>query len=358
MDSASNPASAHEAERRALMQPADANAFGQLVEPYRHELQVHCYRLLGSLQDAEDQVQETLLRAWRRRETYAGRASLRAWLYKIATNACLDALDQRQRRERRWLPQARGPAADPSAPPPAPAAEIAWLEPFPDDWLPDEAANPEARYSQHESISLAFLAALQGLPPRQRVVVILSDVLDWPARDVAELLDATPGTVSSLLHRGRVTLARTYHGTEPAAAGLRQADAATRRLLERYVRAWEGADVAGLVALLKEDAVLAMPPVAAWYAGRAALAEAFARTIFADEGLLGGPALGRWRLLPCAASGEAGFGLYQRAASGSYEPFGVCVLSLAGDGPRVGGITVFIDPRLPARFGLPDRLES
>ena len=343
-------ASAEAAARRAVAQAADTAAFGQLIEPYRRELQAHCYRILGSLHEAEDQVQETLLRAWRRRDTYAGRSTLRAWLYKIATNACLDALDRR--RTRRWLPPQRGPAADPLALLPPSPAETPWLEPFPDDWLPDPAASPETRYSQRESVTLAFLAALQGLPPRQRVVVILSDVLEWPTREVADLLEVTPGTVSSALHRARATLAGAYHGRQQAMPAPRQADEATRRLLARYVQVWEAADVAGLVALMKEEAVLAMPPAAAWYAGREAVAAFMQSTVFAEGGLFGGQARGRWRLRPCAANGEAGFGVYHRAPDGAYRPFGLSVVSLEGE--RIAGITIFIDPELPGRFVVGD----
>jgi RNA polymerase sigma-70 factor, ECF subfamily len=345
------PSGPDEAARRAVAAATDSAAFGQLVEPYRRELQAHCYRLLGSLHDAEDQVQETLLRAWRRRDTYAGRASLRAWLYKIATNTCLDALDRR--RVRRWLPPQHGPAADPLAPI-APPAEVPWLEPYPDDLLPDLAPSPEVRYSQRESVTLAFLAALQSLPPRQRVVLLLSDVLDWPTRDIADLLEVTPATVSSALHRARTTLARTYHGREPALPPARLADDATRRLLARYVYVWETADVAGLVALMKEEAVLAMPPVAQWYAGRAAVQAFVAHTLFGQGAPFGDLPAGRWRLLPAAANGEAGFGLYQRQPDGAYQATGLSVVSIV-DGQIVNLIS-FLDPSLPAKFGLPSQL--
>ncbi len=348
------PPGPDDAARRAVAQAADSTAFGVLVEPYRRELQAHCYRMLGSLHDAEDQVQETLLRAWRRRDTYAGRASLRAWLYKIATNTCLDALDKR--RVRRWLPPQHGPAADPLGPFPTPPAEVPWLEPYPDDWLPDLAPSPEARYTQRESVTLAFLAALQSLPPRQRVVLILSDVLDWPTRDVAELLEVTPATVSSALHRARGTLARTYHGREPALPAPRLADDATRRLLARYVQVWESADVAGLVALMKEEVVLAMPPAAEWYAGRAAVAAFVARTVFAEQGVFGDLPPGRWRMLPTTANAEAGFGLYQRQPDGSYQASGLSVVAVADE--QIVGITSFLDPTLPAKFGLPALLPA
>src|SRR5512136_25487 len=218
------------ASRLAAARAGDPNAFGGLTEPYRHELQVHCYRMLGSLQEAEDLVQETFLRAWRRLETFKGRASLRAWLYKIATNACLDALEKRPRRT---LPVRSQPPADPSEPPTPPLTELIWLEPFPDDLLDDVEPTPEARYALHESITLAFLTALQLLPPRQRAVLIMRDVLDWDASEVAELLDMTVSAVNSALHRARAALNKNY-SPEPL-VNLKLVDPATRALLDRYV---------------------------------------------------------------------------------------------------------------------------
>jgi len=211
-------------------------------------------------------VQETFLRAWRRLETCTGRASLRAWLYKIATNACLDALEKRPRRT---LPVRSQPPADPSAPPSPPLTELIWLEPFPDDLLDDVEPTPEARYVLHESITLAFLAALQLLPPRQRAVLLMRDVLDWSASQVAELLDMTIPAVNSALHRARVTLGGNYSAERPAS--LKLTDPATRALLDRYVETWERADVPGLLALLREDVTISMPPSPTWYLGHAAL---------------------------------------------------------------------------------------
>ncbi len=269
-------------QRRAGLDPAvaihlaaaragDQREFSGLTEPYRHELQLHCYRILGSLQDAEDIVQETLLRAWRRLETYEERAPLRAWLYKIATNACFDAL---AKRPRRVLPTAQTAPADPRQPFAPPITEPIWLEPYPDDLIDESAAGPEARYSLRESVSLAFLAALQGLPPRQRAVLILRDVLDWRAREAAQLLDITVSAVNSALHRARVTLQQRYHTRGREAVSGTSIEDGLRPLLERYVQVWEAADIDGLVNLLREDATLSMPPLPTWYAGREAISAA------------------------------------------------------------------------------------
>ncbi len=230
-----------------------------IIEPYRHELSLHCYRLMGSLQDAEDQVQETMLRAWRHFDTFEGSASLRTWLYTIATHVCLDAL---KKRRSRTLPTVAYPAADPLGSIAGATAEILWLEPFPDSWMVEAAENPEARYTRLESVSLAFLAVLQLLPPRQRAIVILIDVLDWRANEVAELLGLSVSAVNSALYRGRVTLARHYRSDERReTVRATQADEVTSELLRRYVHAWETDDVDGIVAMLKEDAVLSMPPI-------------------------------------------------------------------------------------------------
>lgn len=320
----------------------DQREFARLVEPYRRELQVHCYRLLGSLQDAEDMVQETLLRAWRRLPTFEGRAPLRAWLYKIATNACLDALG---RRPRRTLPNTAAAPADPGRPPDPPLTESIWIEPYPDDLLPQSDAGPEGAYVIREGVALAFVTALQTLPPRQRAVLILRDVLEFRAREVATLLDLTVPAVNSALHRARMTLARSRGARRDHAAGGAAMTEAQRRLLNRYVQAWESGDVEGLIALLREDATFAMPPSPSWYVGRPAIRTFVASRVFE------GAEPRRWRLLPTRANGGPAFGLYRLEASGAYEPFGIQALTIEKD--KLADVTTFIVPSLFAHFGLP-----
>lgn len=326
----------------------DSSRFSELTEPYRRELQVHCYRILGSLQDAEDLVQETLLRAWRRFDTYQGRAPLRAWLYKIATNACLDVLD---RRPKRLLPSTAVPVSDPHAPPVSGSTEprytYTWLEPLPDELLAEAGDNPEARFTLRESVTLAFLAALQALPPRQRVVLILCDVLDWHAQEVAELLETSVPSVNSALHRARTTLSKHYHQAD-IRDRLRAtpADHSLRALLDRYVLAWESADIGQLTALLKEDATLSMPPSPSWYRGREAIA-AFVRAYLFDVA-----APDRWRLRPTRANGQPAFVLYQRDESSDvYRAVGVHVITFDGD--RIAEMTSFLDATFVPRFNLP-----
>ena len=333
--------------RIAAARAGDSNEFSDLTEPYRHELEVHCYRMLGSLQEAEDLVQETLLRAWRRLETFEGRASLRAWLYKIATNACLDALEKRPRRT---LPPRSQPPTEPSQPPAPPVTEPIWLEPFPDDLLDDVEPTPEARYATHESITLAFLTALQLLPPRQRAVLLMRDVLDWSASEVAALLDMTVSAVNSALHRARVTLSKNYVSPERPAS-LKLADPATRLLLDRYVETWENADVPGLLALLREDVTSSMPPSPTWYVGRATIGAVAEGMIFAGEGR------GRFRLRLTRANGQPAFGFYRRdEAENIYRAESIQVVSLADAETLIQTLTSFFNARLFARFGLPPEL--
>ncbi len=320
---------AHESAR------PDDEAFRQLVESHERAVRVHCYRMLGSLQDAEDQTQETLLRAWRNLPTFEGRASLRAWLYRIATNACLDELD---RRGRRLLPPMLGAPSEVFAPGQGVFDETPWLDPFPDAWLdvPDASPGPEARYEAKEAIELAFIAALQRLAPRQRAVLLLRDVVGWSARDVASLLDMSVPAANSALQRART---RMDQSTTPDAARL--SAQAERSLVERYVRAWEQSDVQAFVALLKDDAVLSMPPLAEWYVGRSALGDFF-RWATGPTG--GGP----YRLVPTRANGGLAFGIYAGSAA---EAAILHVLLLDVD--RVAAMTSFMNPGLFPAFGLP-----
>jgi RNA polymerase sigma-70 factor (ECF subfamily) len=320
----------------------DQQAFGAMVEPHRRELQAHCYRMLGSVQDAEDMVQETFLRAWRRRETFEGRASLRAWLYKIATNVCLDTLEKRPRRA---VPMTRQGVSTLDEPIPPSVMEPIWLEPYPDELLPAADYNPERRISERESITMAFIAALHLLPPRQRAVLIMRDVLDWQASEVADLLEMTVPAVKSALHRARSTLATQAVG-EVAARSL---DEAAQQQLDDYVRAWEMADVNTLLALLKENATFSMPPIPSWYQGRDSIGGLVAKTVFSGE------AQGRWRLVATRANRQVAFGLYRRDEN-AYVPYGIQVLTF--DGGLIADITTFRVPALAAYFKLPERIEQ
>ena len=338
-----------EAELLAAARRGDAQCFSKLAEPFRYELQVHCYRILGSLYEAEDMVQETMLRAWKRLETYEGRASFRAWLYKIATHACLDLLDRRK--SRRLLPDQCGPASGPHTQISAPTTEILWLEQVPDEWLGDVSSlNPEARYTESESVSLAFLTALQALPPRQRAVLILRDVLDFSAIETAKVLEHTVSAVNSSLHRARTALSKQYQ--EPQNQKI---DERTQSLLDNFMEAWESADVDSLVALLKEDATLAMPPSPSWYQGKEAIRGFVAATVFADGGMFGGNAVHRWKLVETRANCAPAFAIYQRTGTNEYQAFGIHILQCNGD--QLSQITSFIDPSLPGYFALPHVLK-
>jgi RNA polymerase sigma-70 factor, ECF subfamily len=335
-----------EAKRVSSARKGDSRQFEKLTEPYRRELQVHCYRILGSFHDAEDMVQETFLKAWKRIETYEGRASFRAWLYKIATHTCLDFLDSN--RSRRLLPYQNFPASDPQTILP-PTPEMTWLEPLPDEWLEDvQAVDPEAHYSESESISLSFLTALQLLPPRQRAVLILRDVLDFSAVETADVLEFTVSSVNSLLFRARKTLAENYKSTIDAKP---LTDEKTQWLLDRYVRAWKTADVEGLVELLKWDAIIAMPPSPSWYQGRIAISKFSRMSYFGIRGMFPGKAKNRWRLFPTRSNGSPAFAIYQRDEQGRYQAFGLQILILQGS--RISEIINFIDPELPVTFGFP-----
>lgn len=314
--------------------------FGLLVEAHRQELQVHCYRMLGAIQDAEDLVQETFLQAWRRRETFAGRSSLRAWLYKIATNLCLDTLE---RRARRTLPVARQAASNAAEAIPPAVNEPIWLEPFPDALVISTEASPEAQALAREQLNLAFLVALQQLPARQRAVLLLRDVLDWSANEVAELLTMSVPAVKSALYRARVTLAEVQ---PEEVVDNPVADAALSAQLERYVQAWEQADVDGFVQLLQADATFSMPPIPSWYQGIEQIRQLVSKTIFA------GQAAGRWRLRPTRANGLPAFGLYRYEANEvRYQAYGIQVVRARGT--LIADVTTFRNPSLLTYFKLP-----
>ena len=328
----------------AAARAGDQDAFQHLIAPHHRELMVHCYRILGSWEDAEDTLQETWLRAWRRLDSFAGRASLRAWLYKIATNAALDALAGRRART---LPPALYAPAPPGDAIPELVPEPHWLEPLPDTLVDDRLTfNPEARYEVRESVTLAFLAALQNLPGRQRAVLILRDVLAWHANEVADLLDTTVPAVNSALQRARTTMQQYQRAQSPAAAPATP-DAQIASLLDRYVAAWEAADAATLVALLHEDAVLTMPPFPLWYRGREAIRWFLASYLFT------GPAQGRFRLAATRANGAPACAVYQLAEDGRYRAAALHVLTIANE--VITEIHDFLtnDARFFARFGLP-----
>jgi RNA polymerase sigma-70 factor (ECF subfamily) len=324
----------------------DRDAFERLVEPHRAELRLHCYRMLASLDDAEDLVQETLLRAWRSVEHFEGRASVRSWLYRIATNACLNALARRAT-SRRVLPEALGPPAV-ELPRGEPANEVAWLEPYPDaalEGVPDTAPGPEARYEMREAVQLAFVAAIQHLSPRQRAVLLLRDVMGWSAAETAGLLDTTVTSVNSALLRARSTIERRFPDGRPGAVPA--PDERQRELVDRYLRVWDAADADGLVALLREDAVIAMPPWPEWYTGHVAI-----RAFFAWVWPAGGPTPDHPRLVPTGANAQPAFAVYRlREEGGSPEAHAIQVLTVRQG--AIAAITHFRDSRVFARFGLP-----
>jgi len=322
----------------------DPEAFRQLTDPYTRELHLHCYRMLGSIHDAEDAMQETLLRAWRHLGTFEGRSSFRAWLYRIATNVCLRQ-GPRRRTDPASLPRALAEAVARGAEP------AISLSPYPDAWLDRLEApsgDPAADYDLRESVQLAFLAAVQLLPPRQRAALILRDVLGWSAGEVADALDATTASVNSALSRARATLA------QQRAAGLLQTgrvvstDEVARSLARRYVEAWQAVDIDALTALLTSDVVMTMPPLPVRYTGREAVT-AFLTTVPA------GGDRDRFRFIPTRANRQPALAVYQRDPDGqTYRAWGMFILS--ADGAAIAAITAFVDPTLAPVFGLPAEL--
>jgi RNA polymerase sigma-70 factor (ECF subfamily) len=315
--------------------------FVALTDPFRQELLAHCYRMLGSIHDAEDLVQETYLRAWRAFDRFEGRSSLRLWLYKIATMACLTALDGRARRP---LPSAlAAPSDDHGVALAQVEPSVAWLQPAPDMTTAGASNDPAAVVSARAGIRLAFIAALQHLPARQRAVLILRDVLDWHAAEVAEILGTTTVAVNSALRRARAQL----EVVGPVEEDLVEPDdAAVRATLDRYVAAFEQADIQRLVELLRADVELEMPPTSTWFAGRDAVAGFLAARVLREPG--------QWAMIPTRANGQPAFAEYARTNDGSYAANGIQVLTLIG--ARVSRIVAFLDPALVPVFGLPPTL--
>ncbi|MGA3148831.1 MAG: sigma-70 family RNA polymerase sigma factor [Acidimicrobiales bacterium] len=332
------------AELISRARAGDGDAFGKLTEPHRRELQVHCYRMLGSYLDAEDVLQETLLAAWRGFEGFEGRASLRTWLYQIATNRCLNA---RRSASRRPTKEWDVPNVEP--PEPTRLGEVPWLEPYPDRLLEGAIGvppGPEARYEQNESISLAFVTALQVLPPRQLAVLVLRDVLGFKTKEVADMLDSTVESVSSALKRARSGLERRWAPTRDLAPSPVVAQHAEDALVAKFVNAWESADLDALVALLTDDVFMSMPPMPFEYEGRDAVARFCARIFGSGR---------RFDLVPTRANGQPAFGAYVHAANGISHGAGLFVLALAGH--RICAMTRFENTVFPW-FGLAPSLPS
>ncbi len=349
----------------------DGDAYGRLIDAYRNELHAHCYRMLGSVHDAEDALQDAFLRAWRALPQFEGRSSLRSWLYRIATNVSLDII---ARRPKRVLPAGYGPASDPQGGLGEPIAESVWLEPYPDEKLgvEDGYAAPEARYERRESVELAFIAALQHLPPRQRAVLILREVLGFSAQEVADSLDTTTASVNSALQRARKAADERLPARSQQATLRALGDAELTKIVESYVEAWERRDVDAVVAMLTEDATFGMPPLRAWFGGREAVAVFLARSPLSGDW--------RWRCLRTHANGQPALGFYALDTKDErYHAFALNVLTFRG--AQISDVTAFINrstespdpsayarwPEQPAdpsrlkatfeRFGLPERLD-
>jgi RNA polymerase sigma-70 factor (ECF subfamily) len=312
--------------------------FARLTDPFRPELLAHCYRMLGSVHDAEDQVQETMIRAWRSYGEFEGRASLRTWLYRIATNACLRALENSSRRP---LPSGLdGPSAYPEAPLAAARPEVPWLQPMPDALVSAGSADPAEIVASRQGMRLALIAALQYLPARQRAVLILRDVLRWRAAEVADLLGTTTAAVNGMLQRARARLEQ----AAPDEDQIREpADPADRALLDRYATAFQNADITAVMQLLRDDAVFEMPPEPTWFTGRELIGRFLRSRVLSEPG--------RFRLIRTAANGQPALAAYLRDEDGGYRAHSICVLTIAGS--RIARVASFNDPGLFATFGLP-----
>ena len=327
--------------------PLSRSDFARIAEPHRRALKLHCYRMLGSLHEAEDAVQETMLRAWRGFDDFEARASIKNWLYRIATNVALNMVASRSKRGRMMPAQLGGPSTE--RPQGRPDAEALWVEPYPDaelESLPDPGAGPDARYELRESVRLAFITAIQQLPPRQRAALLLADVLGWSAIEAAAVLDTSVASVNSALQRARAKLATLDRDARPAP----MADEHQRSLLDRYVRAWESADLERFVSLLKEDAIYSMPPWREWYQGRGSIGDFFGAVW---------PAYRGFRLARVGANLQPAFALYSLGAEGRWNAHSLQLLSLDKDG--IATLTMFMQPLaqglFPA-FQLPTVLEA
>ncbi|HET6316065.1 MAG TPA: RNA polymerase subunit sigma-70 [Chloroflexota bacterium] len=337
-------ASDEESQARAALKEGDAAAFSALTERYRRPLQVHCYRMLGSVEDAEDLVQETLLRAWRARATFEGRSLFKTWLYRIATNACLNTLE---RAPRRVLPQDIAPSAHGEAKAsPTWDLDIPWLQPYPDQLLSPREGDPEAMVVERETIELAYLAALQHLPPRQRAILVLRDALGWSAKETAELLESSLASVNSALQRARETLRGRLPASRHEWTPQSQPSHDELAVLKRFMSAFERADSHALVALMREDARWAMPPAALWFDGRAAIAGLFEAFPLGWQGDL--------RMLASAANRQPAAAAYLRLHGESeFRLVSLNVLRVVGD--AIAEVTTF-GPPMVAAFRLPDTL--
>jgi RNA polymerase sigma-70 factor, ECF subfamily len=315
----------------------DETAFAGLIEPHRRDLHAHCYRMLGSLQDAEDALQDALLRSWRGLDRFEGRASLRTWLHRIATNACLDLA---KRRPKRVLPIDYGPPSDPHDGPGEPLVGSVWVEPYPDEHV---------TYEQRESVELAFVAALQNLPASQRAVLILREVLGFSAREVAETLESSVASVNSALQRARKAVDERLPAHSQQETVRTLGDQRLRELVDAYVDAWERGDVEAVAAMLADDALVTMPPMPTWFQGRDAFATFLAEWAFARRGCHPG------RLVRAHANGQVAFASYQWDDEvGCFRGHVLQVLTLDGD--RIAEVTGFVEPALFDRFGLPATL--
>jgi RNA polymerase sigma-70 factor (ECF subfamily) len=332
----------------AAAQRGNEAAFRRLIEPHRQAMHALCYRMLGSPHDAEDALQDSLLRAWRALPGFAGRSELRTWLHRIATNVCLDAM---ARRPKRVLPIDYGPSATARADEPTePLDSALWIEPYPDELIgvDEAAAGPEARYAERETLELSFVAALQHLPPRQRCVFVMRDVLSYSTREVAEMLGTSAVSVNSALQRGREAIERRLpHGSQQE--NLRRlGDARLRELVSEIIEAFEHGDVEAILAMLAEDATFSMPPYAAWYQGRDRVADSWLMPSDRPTAL---------RFLPTRANGQLALGVYKLdEESNRYRPIALEVLTLRGE--LIAEVTSFRDPGLVRLFGLPNDLPA